>query len=360
MKLRHEANNSMTTTTQALQSILATEVVLPGRVDPSGLQIRKRSLPAPGAHQALVQIEATGVSFAEQAMRRGRYPGQPSFPFVPGYDFVGTVLAVGAGVGQDLLGKRVAAVTKTGGWATHVLVLARDLVPVPSAFDPALVETVMVNGITAWQMLYRKARVTPGQTILVHGANGGVGMILSQLALHAGIRVIGTAAPRHHDALSSLGVEPVDYNAPDLAVRVRALAPRGVDAAFDHLGLDSARISYSLLARGGSLICYGTAAVLNDTGSLIPVFLRLVAWLTLRNVLPNSHYVAFYNFWGGRLLRPAAFRRRFRRDLSKLLELLGQGAIKPVIAARFPLSEASAAMQLAESHTVRGKVVLVP
>jgi NAD(P)H-binding len=80
----------------------------------------------------------------------------------------------------------------------------------------------MVNGITAWQMLYRKARVTPGQTILVHGANGGVGMVLSQLALHAGIRVIGTAAPRHHEALSSLGVEPVDYNAPNLAARVRA------------------------------------------------------------------------------------------------------------------------------------------
>jgi NADPH2:quinone reductase len=350
----------MTTNAQAVQSFLATEVVLPGRVEPSGLQIRERRLSGPGAHHALVQIEATGVSFAEQAMRRGRYPGQPPFPFVPGYDFVGTVRALGAGVSRDLLGKRVAAVTKTGGWATHVLVPARDLVPIPPALEPALVETVMVNGITAWQMLYRKARIKPGQTILVHGANGGVGTVLSQLAVHAGIRVIGTAAPRHHGALSALGVEPVDYHAPDLAARVKVLAPRGVDAAFDHLGLDSARVSYSLLARGGSLICYGTAAVLNDAGSLIAVFLKLLAWIGLRNILPNSHRVAFYNFWGGRLLRPAAFRRRFRQDLEQLLDLLAQGAITPTIAGRFPLSEVPAAMQLAESHTVRGKVVLVP
>jgi NADPH2:quinone reductase len=77
-------------------------------------------------------------------------------------------------------------------------------------------------------------------------------------------------------------------------------------------------------------------------------------------MLPNSHRVAFYNFWGGRLVRPSAFRRRFREDLEQLLQLLAQGAITPAIAARFPLSEARAAMQLAESHTVRGKVVLVP
>ena len=347
-------------TTQVTHSILATEVVLPGRVEPSGLQIRQRRLLAPGAHEVLVQIEATGVSFAEQAMRRGRYPGQPAFPCVPGYDFLGRVLAVGSGVQQDLLGQRVAAVSKTGGWATHVIVSARNLVPISPTLDPELVETVMVNGITAWQMLYRKARVQPGQTILVHGANGGVGTVLSQLALHAGIRVIGTAAPRHHGALRSLGVEPVDYDASDLAARVRALAPRGVDAAFDHLGLKSARFSYSLLAPRGPLVCYGTAAALDETGSLIPMFLRLLAQVGLWNILPNSHSATFYNFWGGHLVRPTAFRRRFQQDLQQLLDLVTQGAIRPAIAARFPLSEASAALRLAESHTVRGKVVLVP
>ncbi|HEY2470925.1 MAG TPA: medium chain dehydrogenase/reductase family protein [Terracidiphilus sp.] len=350
----------MLTNNQKTSSTEVTEIVLPGLVEPAGLQVKHRTLLGPAHGQALVQIEATGVSFAEQGMRRGRYPGQPSFPFVPGYDLVGTVRAVGQGVSNQLIGTRVAAVTKIGGWATHALIEAETLVPVPSALDPALVETVLVNGITAWQMLYRKARVKAGQTILVHGANGGVGTVLSQIALDGGIRVIGTASPRHHDNLRSIGVEPVDYNAPDLAKLIRALAPNGVDAAFDHLGLDSARMSLSLLARGGSLIAYGNAAILNGSTSMVSVFVTFLSHLMWWNIIPNSHYATFYNFWGGSRITPKQFRRRLREDLTALLDLLVRGAISPPIAARFPLTEASAAMVLAESRTVQGKVVLIP
>jgi NADPH:quinone reductase-like Zn-dependent oxidoreductase len=350
----------MTTNTRTAATTQVTEIVLPGLIEPAGLQVRHRRLPAPAAGQVLVEVEASGVSFAEQAMRRGRYPGQPAFPFVPGYDLVGTVRAVGPGVRDDLVGTQVAAVTKIGGWATHVLIAADTLVPVPGALDPALVEAVLVNGVTAWQMLYRKARVKPGQTILVHGANGGVGSILSQIAVYGGIRVIGTAAPRHHDALRALGVEPIDYNAPDLAQRIRALAPEGVNAAFDHLGLDSVRKSYRLLTRGGSLIAYGNAALLNGTQSMVAVFMALLSQLTCWNLLPNSHDAGFYNFWGGSRITPNAFRTRLREDLTSLLNLLSKGAITPSIAARFPLTDASAAMVLAESRTVFGKVVLMP
>ncbi len=91
--------------------------------------------------------------------------------------------------------------------------------------DLAEAETLVVNGVTAWQMLHREARTKAGQTILVHGANGGVGTTLVQLARHAGVHVIGTASPRHHDALRALGVEPVDYNDIDLAGSVRRFAP---------------------------------------------------------------------------------------------------------------------------------------
>lgn len=350
----------MTTTKQTAATTQITEILLPGMVEPSGLQIGHRTLPAPDAGQALVQVEASGVSFAEQAMRRGRYPGQPSFPFVPGYDFVGTIRAVGTGVRDDLIGTRTAVVTKIGGWATHVLIAADTLVPVPIALNPAVVETVLVNGVTAWQMLYRKAHVKAGQTILVHGASGGVGTVLCQIALNGGMRVIGTAAPRHHDSLRAMGVEPVDYNASDLAKRIRALAPKGVDAAFDHLGIDSARMSFSLLARGGSLISYGNAVMLNRAGSMVSAFMVLLSQLTLWNLLPNSHSASFYNFWGGNRIAPKAFRARLREDLTILFGLLASGAINPPIAARFPLTEASAAMVLAESRTVQGKVVLIP
>jgi NADPH2:quinone reductase len=254
----------------------------------------------------------------------------------------------------------VAAVTKTGAWATHVVLDARDVVAVPAELDPAQAETVLVNGITAWQMLHRKARVKRGQTVLVHGAGGGVGTILVQLAAHAGIRVIGTASPRDHAVVRGLGAEPVDYRDPDLPARVRELAPGGVAAVFDHLGGASFKRSFDLLHRGGTLVAYGTASQRDDDGSLLltfaGVFVRLTAW----TVLPNGRRALFYNFWAGRSVRPAAFRRRLAADLTVLLGLLAQGAITGQVAARIPLREAGRALALAESHTVSGKVVIEP
>ncbi len=341
------------------EPVVATEVVMPGLVEPDGLQIRQRTVPALTAGQALVRVEATGVSFAEQGMRRGRYPGQPKFPFVPGYDMVGTVTAVGADVDRALVGTRVAAATKIGGWASHTVVAAADLVAVPGRLDPAEVETVVVNGITAYQMLHRSARVRPGQTILVHGASGGVGSILVQLASHDGIRVLGTASRRNHESLRALGVEPIDYRQ-DVREQVRRLAPHGVDAVFDHLGLDSFRVSFSLLAPGGTLVAYGTAARLDDDNSLLIMFLGVIARLATWNVLPNKRRANFYNFWAGHSLSIRKFRGRQHADLTAVLDLLEQGAISPQIAARFPLTEAGAALTLAESRTTSGKVVLLP
>ena len=338
----------------------ATEVVLPGIVEPSGLQIRRRVLRGPAAGQALVRVEASGVSFAEKGMRRGRYPGQPKFPFVPGYDLVGTVVAVGGGVSPSLVGKRVAALTKTGAWASLVLLQAEDLMPVPEGVDPAEAEPLIVSGITAWQMLHHTARIRRGQTILVHGANGSVGTTLVQLAKHVGVRVIGTASPRHHDALREMGVEPLDYNDADLAKSLRRLAPQGADAVFDHVGGESAVASFKMLAPGGTLVCYGTASKLDDAAPLIGVFLALIARLAWWSLLPNGHKAVFYNVWAGHTVGRGAFRARLRRDFGQLIALLSQGVLTPQIAARFPLEQASAALELAESRTAYGKVVLMP
>ena len=265
-----------------------TEVVLPGQVEPSGLRLATRELPPPAAGQALVRVESTAVSFAESAMRRGRYYGQPPFPFVPGYDLVGVVEAVGPGVSPSLTGRRVAALTKTGGWATAALLTAADLVEVPETVGADEAETLIVNGVTAYQMLHRSARVRAGQTVLVLGASGGVGTILVQLARQAGARVIGTASPRHHDALRALGVDPVDYRDPDVSARVRELAPGGVDAVFDHLGGASVTRSYRLLNRTGTLVSYSIASKLDDTSALLPGFLRLLARLASGTTCPRA------------------------------------------------------------------------
>ncbi|GAA5127251.1 medium chain dehydrogenase/reductase family protein [Pseudonocardia adelaidensis] len=336
-----------------------TEVVLPGRVEPSGLQVRNRELAAPAAGQAVLRMDATGVSFAEQQMRRGKYFDQPPFPFVPGYDVVGTVTATGPGVDPTLVGRRFAAVTKIGSWASHQLLDVADLVPVPDGVDAADAETVVVNGITAWQMLHRTARVRPGATIVVLGANGGVGTTLVQLARHAGITVIGTASPRHHAAVRELGATPVDYRDPDVYRRIRELAPDGVDAVFDHVGGPGITESWRLLRRGGTLVSYGTAATKDEEGdSRLPV-LKLFARLLVWHVLPNGRSARFYNFWAG-LRRRDAFRARLREDLTSVFRLLADGVLTAKVAARFPLSDAGSALALAESRTVAGKVVIVP
>ncbi|MFJ7340876.1 medium chain dehydrogenase/reductase family protein [Streptomyces sp. NPDC101110] len=336
------------------------EVVLPGRVEPEGLAIRHGAVPVPGPGQVVVHVEATGVSFAEQQMRRGRYYDQPPFPFVPGYDLVGTVLAVGEGTDPGLTGTRVAALVKVGGWASHVPVDAADVVPVPEGIGAAEAETLVVNGVTAWQMLHRKARVRAGNTVVVHGANGGVGSVLVQLALAAGARVIGTASARHHDALRDQGVDPVDYRAGDVAARIRALAPGGVDAVFDHVGGRGITDSWRLLAPGGTLVSYGSASTRDDEGSkqwpVIKLLLRVWMW----NALPNRRRACFYNVWAGKALFGDRFRTRLRTDLAQVFAALQRGELTARIAARLPLTHAAEALRLAESGTVAGKVVLVP
>lgn len=338
----------------------ATEIVLPGVVEPAGLQVRVRDLPTPGEGQVLLRMEATGVSFAEQQMRLGKYFDQPAFPFVPGYDVVGTVIGIGPGVDRGLHLHRFAVVTKVGGWASHLVVEAADLVPVPDGVAAEAAETVVVNGVTAWQMLHRTAKVKPGGTIVVLGANGGVGSTLVQLARHAGIKVIGTASARHHDAVRKLGAIPVDYRDPAMYQRIRELAPDGVDAVFDHVGGAGLQESWTLLRRGGALVNYGSAATKDEPGNAMLPVLKLFGRLLLWNFLPNGKRAGFYNFWAGKRFRPAAFRARLRDDLTEVLHLVRDGVLTPQIAARIPLSEAASALALAESRTVLGKVVIVP
>jgi NADPH2:quinone reductase len=291
-------------------------------------------------------------------MRRGKYYDQPPFPFVPGYDLVGVVERSGAG--GPAVGQPVAAVTKTGAWADRVVLDAADVVPLPAEVDPVAAETVVVNGVTAWRMLHRAAKVRPGQTIVVLGAAGGVGSTLVQLARHAGIRVIGTAGPGQQERLREQGAIPVDYRNEDVPARVREIAPDGVAAVFDHVGGPGIADSWRMLAKGGTLVSYGTASTRDVPGNPRLPVLRLLARLTAWNLLPNGRRATFFNLWAGRRLRPARYRAELRQDLTAVLRLLADGAIAAQVARTFPLTDAAAALRFAEAGGITGKVVLVP
>jgi len=334
------------------------EVVLPGIVAPEGLEIRESAVPEAGRGQIVVAMEATGVSFAEQQMRRGKYYDQPRFPFVPGYDLVGVVERSGAG--GPAIGQPVAALTKVGGWADRVVLDAADVVPLPAEVDLVAAETVVVNGVTAWRMLHRAAKVRPGQTIVVLGAAGGVGSTLVQLARHSGIRVIGTAGPGQQERLRDLGAIPVDYRDEDVPARVRELAPEGVAAVFDHVGGPGIDDSWRMLAKGGTLVSYGTASTRDVPGNPRVPVLKLLAKLTAWNLMPNGRRATFFNLWAGRRLRPARYRAELRQDLTAVLRLLADGAIAAQVARTFALTDAAAALRFAEAGGITGKVVLVP
>jgi synaptic vesicle membrane protein VAT-1 len=340
--------------------MIVTEMVLPAIGEPETLQIRQRELPLPAAGEVIIRIEATGVSFAETSMRRGRYPGQPVFPFVPGYDLVGVVESLGANVVNVMVGQRIAAVTKIGAWADYIVLPATDLTPVPDGVEADAAETAVVNGITAWQMLHGLAQVRAGQTILVHGASGGVGGLLVQLAQDAGVQVIGTTSSSKLAALRALGAESLDYRSDDLVAQVQALAPGGVDAVFDHLGGESLHASWRMLAPGGTLVSYGLALLRDSEISMVGAFIPHLTRIYLWNLLPNGRHAYFYNLWGGKMLRPYAFQRELRTALTKVFALLAQGRIQAQVARRLPLTRAAEALRLAESGTISGKVVLVP
>jgi NADPH:quinone reductase-like Zn-dependent oxidoreductase len=301
----------------------------------------------------MVRVEAAGISFAEVQMLKGRYFNQPKFPFVPGYDLVGKVEDVGEGVDEGLLGRRVAALTETGAWADRVAIDAEKLSTVPDGIEPAEAVAVVTNGVTAWQMLHRAAKVVRrDHTVVVHGASGGVGTLLVQLARLAGAKVIGTASASKHETLRALGAVPIDYKSEDVLERVREIAPDGVDAVFDHVGGPGLVDSWRMLGRGGTLVSYGSAATLEGAGHrlrpYVPIFGRVLLW----NALPNGKRATFYFV--------KRWPKLFGQDLSMVLSLLAEGKIEARVARRLPLERASEALGLLASGKVSGKVVLVP
>src|SRR5512135_2882070 len=162
-------------------------------------------------------------------MRAGVHPETPPLPFTPGWDLIGVVDRLGAGTSGIAPGQIVAALPISGAYAEFVCLPPRELVPVPAGLDAAEAVSLVLNYITAYQMLHRSAKVSPGQRVLIHGAAGGVGTALLQLGRLSGLEMHGTCSSKGASIVSDLGGIPIDYQHQDFVKEIHNLTPPGVD-----------------------------------------------------------------------------------------------------------------------------------
>src|SRR5271155_1040986 len=232
-------------------------VMLTKKGGPEALQVVELPIQAPGPAQLRVRVCAAGVGSTDLLMLAGNYRYAPKIPFVPGYEVAGVVEAIGPGATGFEVGQRVAALTVYGGFGELLVRGAEHFVPVPSGVSDRDAAAVVLNYVTAWQMIHRVAKVQPGQTALVTGAAGGVGTAALQLLRLAGVKTYGAASAPKHELLRSLGAVPIDYRTGSLDRLTRALEPKGVDYTFDAIGGANIGPCIGALRRGGTLVGFG-------------------------------------------------------------------------------------------------------
>lgn len=309
---------------------------------PDVLEWREQPDPRPGPGQVLVDLRAAGVNFIDTYLRRGLYPSNP--PYIPGSEGAGTVAALGDGVTELAVGDRVAWCDSPASYAELVVVDAARAVRIPDSISDDVAATMLVQGLTADYLLDGAAHPRRGDTVLVHAGAGGVGLILTQLAVAAGLTVITTVSSDEKAALSrEAGAAHVLRYGPDLAARVRDLTDgRGVDVAYDGVGADTFDASLAATAIRGTVVLFGAAS-----GPVPPFDLqRLNAAGSLSVTRPTlAHFIA----------DQAEFDERAKRFVAAVAD----GTVTIRVGARLPLRDAADAHRALESRGTTGSIALV-
>ncbi|HET9298847.1 MAG TPA: medium chain dehydrogenase/reductase family protein [Candidatus Polarisedimenticolaceae bacterium] len=331
---------------------------------PEALQLVEENCPEPKPGEVRVRVLAAGVSLPDLMMREGIHPETPKVPFTPGWDLVGVVDRLGRGSTGLAPGQIVAALPIHGAYAEYVCLPQKDLVPVPPGLDAAEAVSLILNYVTAYQMLHRSVKLGPGKRALIHGAAGGVGSALLQLGRLIGLEMYGTCSARGAAAVSELGGIPIDYREKDFVEEIHRLTGDGVDVVFDGIGGSHLWRSRRALRPGGRVVAYGLTGAMK-AGRLASGRsggrhrFRPIAMFGMYSagswVLPGRKRVVPYSIQWLERMKPALF----RQDLLVLFDLLREGKIRPVIACRLPLAEARRAQELLGEGGVTGKIVLV-
>ncbi|RJS23363.1 quinone oxidoreductase [Corallococcus sp. H22C18031201] len=297
--------------------------------------------PVPEAGEVLIQEHAAGVNFADTERRRGLYDAQVPLPRILGSEAAGVVHQVGPGVDPSWLGRRVVALT-TAAYAEFTRAPVGELVALPDSVSFEQAAGLLVQGLTAYHVVHTLGRLEAGQSVLIHAAAGGVGLLAVQLAKRAGVRVIGTVSGEEKERLArEFGAdEVVRYDREAVAPRVQALTHgKGVNVVLDSVGASTWSASMESLAPFGHLVSYG-----NASGSPPPV--------SVESLYAKSLQVSAY--W----LRTPESPESRRRAREALLSAMAAGELRVVVGLSLPLSQAVEAHRRLEGRGTVGKVVL--
>ena len=322
-------------------------------------EFRQLPTPEPGAGQVRIAVDAFGLNYADVSARQGTYNDAPPIPCVIGYEVVGRIDAVAAGVTDLSAGQRVAALTRFGGYATSAVTDARAVVPIAEDMDAGIAAALPTQGSTAYYCAEEMVRLHERDHVLVQAAAGGVGTLLVQLCKRRGCVVYGTAGSDDKlDYLRSLGVDhPINYRREDFADAVRRIrGTDGLDVIFDSLGGSAVRKGLQLLAAGGRIVCFGAAErragglqILND--------IKFAASFGFPHPIPllmNCKALIGVNMLRLSDQRPDTL----KRVLHGVADLVLRGELKPTVGGRFTAKQIAAAHELLGGRGSTGKLVV--
>ena len=313
---------------------------------PETLVVEDIDAPSPGPGEVLVQVKAAGVNFPDTLIIQNKYQFKPALPFTPGGELAGIVTAVGVGVTRVAVGQRVIGFVMWGAFAEQALVAEDQLVPMPEGMPFDVASAFLMTYGTCYHALQDRAQLRAGDSVLVLGAAGGIGIASIEIAKALGATVIAAASsPDKLAVCRERGADmTIDYQAEDLRERLKALTGgRGVDVVVDPVG---GRFSEPALR---SMAWRGRYLVVGFTDGEIP---RVALNLPL---LKGCSIVGV--FWGDFLKREP---KQGESDLAALFELYRANKIAPLVSARYDLDHASQAIEALMQRRVRGKVVVVP
>lgn len=321
-----------------MRAIVATELG-----EPEVLRLAEAERPSPGPGQVLIRVQAAGINFADTERRRGTYR-RPELPWIPGTEGAGVVEEVGPAVDPGWIGERVAfwamPPAVSGSYAEYAVAPEASLFRLGDRLAFEQGAALPLQGLTAYGVVHLAARIEAGQTVLIHAAGGGVGLLAVQMARQAGARVLGTvSSERKAEAVLAAGGEPLLYGEDLLQRLLGATGGLGVDVVLDSVGRATQEVSLAALAPFGQFVNYGDAS-----GPLSPIEPGLLYERSLKigAFALNVDY------------RP----ERWIEIRKELLRWVEEGRLRLNVSTVFPLAAAAEAHRLIESRQSVGKIVL--